>query len=101
MSDDQNCVIDSTSPDLDVVFLECVKGLMEVLNELLIKQDHEAYSGGAAYIVFAIGGASIRHGRYLVEVPVLGAVLLDVLDVMEKLPLRAPMIAVTVNKSDG
>jgi len=63
--------------------LDCLKGLPQVLDQLFVEQDHEPYRAGAAYVVFAIGGARICHGDYPVGEPMFGVVLLDLLDVTE------------------
>ncbi len=62
MPDDENSVVDAVGAQADVALLEGLRGLSQILNHLVVEQDHKANRGGAAYVVFAINGASIGHG---------------------------------------
>ena len=83
MPNDQNCMVDLIGPPLNVVLLQRPRGLSQVFNHLFTEQDHEAYGAGAAYVGFAIGGAGSRHSYPVVDVPVAGVVLVEVVDVVE------------------
>jgi hypothetical protein len=96
----ENRVVQQLRSFFDVPGFERFLRVDQILNDLVVKQDDQAIGGGAVDIVLAIGVASVRHGAYFVDVPVLGVVLEEGAATL-KLPLSAPMIAVTVNRSEG
>jgi len=100
MADHQDGVVQHLGSPLHIFIFDRMRGLHEIQNNLVVEQDHESVRGCSPYIVFAIRCAWTGHDIYLVDVPVFGVVFVDGGATL-KLPFNAPMIAVTVYKSDG
>jgi hypothetical protein len=58
-------MINAPGPQLNVILLNGLRGLVQISNDLFIEQDYEAYGTSTPYIGFAIGFGNVCHSSIL------------------------------------